>query len=1158
MNQEHNYAIVAEIVADVLEANESDRAGVIDQLCADDEPLKARVLELLAAETALSTKHLFDDSRIDRQRKDAERLLDEAPAGPRSIGKYRVIRELGRGGMGVVYECEQPSPKRRVALKVIDTIRYSQALSRRFVAEAHLQGRLQHPAIVQVFDAGAAEVAGADRPYFVMELIEGMPLRLYADIHELSIPDRLALVARVADGIAHAHERQTVHRDLKHENILITQTGQPKILDFGIARFTGDASIGAMTITNEGQILGTIGYMAPEQLDGEPGSIGPTADVYAMGVILYELVAGVPPHNLAGLSIGAAVRVLDQQTPSPLRVACEGISRDIDTLVSKCLERDPQRRYHDAGTLAADLRRILASQPILARPPTKPYRAMMFAKRNKALVGGTAATVATLTIGIIAAALLGIGQHRARLDAERERALARQSELDAIRGVIVGSAALAQGGDIWQATEQLYAIDRASRGWEWHHSAIALPWLIERFEQLPVTDKPIDPTFVAWVSNHEAFYVSHSDNTPLLLDTLTGSWQRVPTDTSLLLGTSITGGGPPRSVAVADRNGNVGWLNVDDGAFIPGGLTIPPDKVSPDQRTAIAKVILGDASTVVSLFGKRCRVQGRGFEDLMFGDETPDDPHAGPWWDIAQQPADSPFLVLGRWGFPSLPAHLFCIDRRTGETVGSTPASYDLPGVVMDADGVSIYTRSDTGFDILAVPSLDRIESIELLGSALNLAPSPRGGVAFVPFGTDVLHFYAPDGTLTAWPESIGNQSFPNSPQFAPDGRLLLGLTPGENLPWVIDSGNPIEPQLRTVTTFEGHDTWVYQIAVSLDGSLLASAAPHGDVIIWDLTTGRQLHRIARELNESANFSAHRQDAPLVFSDDNDTLYLGGFDLEANCPGFVSLDLRDGSQAWTPAENRSDLNRKLARLLGDKTRALYHHASLLPDQRIIASTSSYYFSQRVAVLDQDSSDEIELVSTAAEITGGVAVSPDGKHFVSSGPYSVTVRNAQTLEVTRELPNLVASKTFGAAYSPDGTRLAIGTRAGQVLIYETNYYKRIATIDVPRVASNRWAAADPETRSYIYSLAWTPDGTRLICAGGSGVRVLESERPIVREKKAAAWNADLEAARSGLAASAAVKRIVAIEHWGNGSDSQDTAKNQEARRSSERASSDDDA
>lgn len=206
--------------------------------------------------------------------------------------------------MGTVYAAVQDRPRREVALKVISGGGRSVA-AQRFEAEAETLGRLRHDGIAQVYGAGIEHTPFGLQPYFAMELVEGEPLDEYASSCGLGTRGKAALIARVADAMEHAHRKGVVHRDLKPENVLVTAEGQPKVLDFGIARIVGDSTLAATTMTREGQILGTLAYMAPEQLTGQSSDVDARADVYALGAMLFELVCGHPPLQVAGLSLSA-------------------------------------------------------------------------------------------------------------------------------------------------------------------------------------------------------------------------------------------------------------------------------------------------------------------------------------------------------------------------------------------------------------------------------------------------------------------------------------------------------------------------------------------------------------------------------------------------------------------------------------------------------------------------------------------------------------------------------------------------------------------------------------------------------------------------------------------------------------------------------------
>ena len=235
-------------------------------------------------------------------------------AQPDTIGPYKILEVLGEGGMGVVYRAEQAQPHRQVALKLIRPGVVTGSLLKRFQLEADILARLQHPGIAQVYQADLYEGA----PYFAMELIEGESLTRHARSHNLSIKQRLELFAKVCDAVQHAHQKGVVHRDLKPGNILVTKDGQPKILDFGVARAT-DGDIQTTTIeTDVGQLIGTTPYMSPEQAAGDPGAIDTRSDVYALGVILYELLSGRLPYDLSKKLVHEAVRIIQEDDPTRL------------------------------------------------------------------------------------------------------------------------------------------------------------------------------------------------------------------------------------------------------------------------------------------------------------------------------------------------------------------------------------------------------------------------------------------------------------------------------------------------------------------------------------------------------------------------------------------------------------------------------------------------------------------------------------------------------------------------------------------------------------------------------------------------------------------------------------------------------------------------
>lgn len=252
--------------------------------------------------------------------------------------------------------------------------------------------------------------------------MHGKSLVEYCDTHRLTARQRLELIATICDAVQHAHQRALIHRDLKPANILVDEAGQPHILDFGVARIT-DSDAQATRQTDMGQIIGTLAYMSPEQVLGDPTEIDTRSDVYALGVILYEVLAGKPPYEL-GRQLTEVVRTISEQEPTALRTVDRTYRGDVDTIVNKALEKDKTRRYASAAELAADIRRHLRDEPIMARPPSASYLLQKFARRNRALVFGAAAVLVVLVLGVVTSTWLAILARRAETTAKQQSAIA--------------------------------------------------------------------------------------------------------------------------------------------------------------------------------------------------------------------------------------------------------------------------------------------------------------------------------------------------------------------------------------------------------------------------------------------------------------------------------------------------------------------------------------------------------------------------------------------------------------------------------------------------------------------------------------------------------------------------------------------------------------
>ena len=335
---------------------------------------------------------------------------------PERVGPYRVLGLLGQGATGRVYRAEESAPKREVALKVLHG--GDPRFAARFQREIALLGALEHPGIARLYAAGTAETATGPLPYLAMEYVRGSDLLTHAEAQRLPVPERLRLLAAICQAVHHAHTRGIVHRDLKPANLFVDADGHPKVLDFGIAHVVaGDADLTQMT--RAGEVLGTLPYMSWEQLAGEPAALDPRADVFALGVIAYQLLSGrLPFAGGTGTSLVQALRERQERSPEPLSRGLPAARGDLETIVMKAMAAEPAVRYGSAAELAADIERYLDRRPIEARPPTAAYVARLFVRRHRALAGGAALALLAILIGAALAVSFGVSESQARHEAE--------------------------------------------------------------------------------------------------------------------------------------------------------------------------------------------------------------------------------------------------------------------------------------------------------------------------------------------------------------------------------------------------------------------------------------------------------------------------------------------------------------------------------------------------------------------------------------------------------------------------------------------------------------------------------------------------------------------------------------------------------------------
>lgn len=1076
-----------------------------------DDPRKPRLDSMFDAVEARI------DDLLSPTRDDDDPATEARDWLPERIGDYDIVRRIGAGGMGVVFEAVQESPRRRVAIKLLAPHHASPDRLRRFRQEAELLGRLRHPGIAQIYEAGSFDSGAGQHPFFAMELIEGRDLRAHCDERGLDARARLGLVAEICDAVQHAHDAGVVHRDLKPDNVLVDARGHPRVLDFGIARAAASSTVLSTIVTGDGQLVGTLGYMAPEQLDSTEDDVDARADVYALGAIAFELLTRRLPHQIAELPVSAAIHeIATRDAPRASQIE-PSLAGDVDTILAKALESSADRRYGSAAALGADIRRHLEDQPIHARPPSRVYLLRKFVRRNRGLTIGAVATFATLTVGLIVAlVLLGREQEqRRRADANAREVLHNQMR---IVGSLNAEARRAMEQRRWHAAYASHTlVPESARGWSWHLRAQTMPRILDLPSDLIGTtpDAPPGPPAARFrfVDDDRIVGLDGARDVVFVYDIATASRR------DLFGGTGIVALGPPcpTGLMIAHTSDEALLLDLDREAVVdrwPISDAPRPGSVSDDGRVVVVQAKPGLA---------RVMVDGTLWREIDYSGERLRRLH--------------PCCLVDPSGarlFVNTLRELRVIDIATGRTrTFEPPDGFDRiwgfglrDGWICDATKVDDATVTATwlvrGDEWTRDPQTTR-RSV----GARNSLSAPRDG-RFVATGCDRGLHLRDSATgepvqMHRWQDEAGylelDVRYWSTVEVSPSGRHVL-LETLETQPWLVTLDEDwVDPHKDVrCSTYREHDKVIYDVAVSHDGCLVASASPDDPVVrVWDARTSETITTFERR---GETFAA--RDALFAFSADDERLLMTTPMPGRDGAGVVEWHLRTGEVAthWperphTTGNHAPLLDDFIGRLAPGPRARLSRKAHMVGDRALSVWTTYENFGWQNAPGDARG-DHWRVVPEPGRPTRldawALAVHPteelvavvsceriaQGADFASE---SIALRRATDGELLASSP--LPDNPWAVAWSPDARSIAVAVGDGDIAMVETEF---LTVVDVFRAHDE-----------FVKNLVWMPDSVRLVTVSGDcTARVFDCRPRAVREAELQRWRTLRTAAAASLA------------------------------------------
>jgi WD40 repeat protein/serine/threonine protein kinase len=1068
-----------------LERSPCERAAYLDGACGGDAELRACIEKMLAAQPDLG-------AFLDRPHPvPAEALRATAAFQPPAdhssaviAGKYKLLQKIGEGGMGTVWMADQLQPvKRRVAVKLVrGEYGGSRDVLARFGAERQAIALMDHPHVAKLLDAGTtgeseAPCLGAGRPYFVMELVKGIPLNEYCDQHQLAVPDRLHLFIQICAAVQHAHQKGIIHRDLKPSNVLVeSHDGKPvpKVIDFGLAKAIGGLRMTDHTLfTRLGTVAGSPLYMAPEQATFNALDIDTRADVYALGVILYELLTGTTPIEQGQLKTAGfeeilrVIRESDPPLPSkrlsstdskpsvasnrrtePLKLG-RFLRGDLDWIVMKALAKERDRRYESATGLAGDVERFLNHEPVLAGPPSAAYRLRKFVRRNRPQVIAGSLLLLALLGGIVGTTFGLIQALRARADEAEQRGIAEANEARAVAAARAEQTAREQEADQRK---------KAEKAWD-------------RAEGLLYATQ-LELAFAAWGEKNARLARQHLEKTRL---------ERRGWEYDFLV----------------TQFNHLGQRTVQS-----------PACFSHDGRLARA----GANKTV-----KVCDAF-TGQEILTLAG------HTTPVTSVAFSP-DGKRIVSGSGGRGArsepLPGEVKVWDAVTGREIHTLVGhTHWVTGLLFSPDSKRLLSVSTDG--TRKVWDLEKGQEILTLGwktrkVVTSVAFSPDGKRLLTGSGgTNGWDFTPLPGELEVWDLEKGklvlalegDRGGVACVAFSPDGRRILSASQSEDWPPVQPAEGPKEKVRKVpaelkvwdavtgkkILTLEGHTNDVASVAFSPDGKRIVSGSGGydeqaqplpGEVKVWDAVTGRQILTLTGHTGRVTSVAFSHDGKRIVSGSDDQTLRVWDLGkghavliLEGHTSDVTSVAFTpDGKHILSRSTDGTAKMWDASR--GQAVPALQGHTSdvtsvaFSPNSRRLASAGK---DGVVKVWDLETGLTVLTLAGRPGWVASVAFSPDGKRIVSgSSDHRVTIWDAEKGHAVLTLDGHTTPVT-SVAFSPDGKHIASGSGEllgahGEVKVWDATTGQEIFALP---------------TSAWFTSLSFSPDSRRLASAGWDGV------------------------------------------------------------------------